>query len=75
MAEESGKFFTLDSFDLKGKTVLLRLDLNSPIHPITGEILSESRLKSHVRTINDLKSSRVVILAHQSRPGKSDFIS
>lgn len=75
MAEESGKFFTLDSFDLKGKTVLLRLDLNSPIHPITGEILSESRLKSHVRTINDLKSSRVVILAHQSRPGKNDFIS
>ena len=75
MAEDSGRFFTLDSFDLKGKTVLLRLDLNSPIHPITGEILSESRLKSHIKTINDLKSSRVVILAHQSRPGKSDFIS
>ena len=55
MAEDSGRFFTLDSFDLKGKTVLLRLDLNSPIHPITGEILSESRLKSHIKTINDLK--------------------
>jgi phosphoglycerate kinase len=74
MVEDSGKFFTLDSFDLKGKTVLLRLDLNSPIHPITGEILSESRLKSHIKTINDLKLSKVVIMAHQSRPGKSDFI-
>ena len=75
MADPSRQFYTLDSFDLKGKVLLLRLDLNSPIHPITGEILSESRLKSHLETINDLRSSKVVIIAHQSRPGKNDFIS
>lgn len=68
-------FFNLDDFDMKGKTVLLRLDLNSPIHPLTGEIMSDTRFHSHVKTINRLKDSRVVILAHQSRPGKYDFVS
>ncbi|MHB8372902.1 MAG: phosphoglycerate kinase [Thermoplasmataceae archaeon] len=75
MVDPSRQFFTLDSFDLKGKVILLRLDLNSPIHPLTGEILSESRMKSHIDTINDLRSSKIVIIAHQSRPGKNDFTS
>lgn len=68
-------FFDLDDFELKGKTILLRLDLNSPIHPITGEIMSATRFHSHIETINRLKDSKVVILAHQSRPGKYDFVS
>ncbi len=68
-------FFNLDDFDLRGKRVLLRLDLNSPIHPITGEIMSDTRFHSHVKTINRLKDSKVIILAHQSRPGKYDFVS
>lgn len=66
------EFLTIDDFDVKGKTVLLRVDFNSPMDP-EGNILNDARIRSHIRTINDLKEAKVVILAHQSRPGKSDF--
>lgn len=67
-------FFTIDDFDVSGKTVLLRVDFNSPMSP-DGKILDDSRIKSHIRTINDLKEAKVILLAHQSRPGKSDFMT
>jgi phosphoglycerate kinase len=75
MAQKSKDFLTLDDFDFSGKVVLLRLDLNSPIHPVSNEIMSETRFRSHIATIEKLKDSKLVILAHQSRPGKSDFTS
>ncbi|MEW5937960.1 MAG: phosphoglycerate kinase [Candidatus Thermoplasmatota archaeon] len=66
-------FCTLGDFDLTGKAVLLRVDINSPINPSTGDILDDSRMRSHVPTIRELRGSKLVILAHQSKPGKSDF--
>ncbi|MCK4758062.1 MAG: phosphoglycerate kinase [Thermoplasmata archaeon] len=69
----SRNFFVLDDFNLSGKRVLLRLDINSPMDPITGEILDDSRMRSHIDTIEDLSRSKVIILAHQSKPGKKDF--
>lgn len=66
-------YFTLDDFDLKGKRVLLRLDLNSPVNTETGEITDISRFIAHLDTLRRLGESKVVILAHQSRPGKKDF--
>ncbi len=75
MDEFRSEYLTMDDFDFDDKTVLLRLDLNSPIHPITGEIMGDQRFHSHVKTINSLKDSKVVIMAHQSRPGKDDFTS
>jgi phosphoglycerate kinase len=68
-------FYTLDDFDLGGKTVLLRVDINCPINPATGEILDDSRMRGHIPTFRDLRDSKVVVLAHQSKPGKSDFTS
>ncbi|MEM2615360.1 MAG: phosphoglycerate kinase, partial [Thermoplasmatales archaeon] len=68
-------FFTISDFNLAGKTVLLRLDINSPIDPRTGSILDDTRFRAHITTIDSLANSKVVILAHQSRPGKDDFIS
>jgi len=68
-------FFTLNDFDLVGKTVLLRVDVNSPIDPKTGNILDDARFKAHAATIDALSKSKVAILAHQSRPGKNDFVS
>jgi phosphoglycerate kinase len=56
-----------------GKTVLLRLDLNSPIDPSTLSILDDKRFREHIPTIQALKESRLVIVTHQSRPGKKDF--
>ncbi len=62
---------TLDDVDYDGKSVLLRLDINAPI--VNSTILDTTRFESHVPTLKDLEGSRVVILAHQSRPGKKDF--
>ncbi len=66
-------FFTLDDFDLSGRTVLLRVDINSPINPQTGDLLDDTRLVHHLTTIKELADSKVVLIAHQSRPGKKDF--
>lgn len=69
------KFNTIDDFDFEGKTVLLRVDINSPVDPLSGDLLDDTRLVLHSKTIKELseKGAKVVILAHQSRPGKSDF--
>jgi len=66
-------FFTLDDFDFKGRTVLLRVDINSPIDPTTKTILDDTRMRAIIPTIRDLDNAKIVILAHQSKPGKSDF--
>lgn len=65
-------YLTIDDIDIKGKKVLCRLDLNSPMDP-NGIILDDSRFRSHLMTLKELEDSKVVILSHQSRPGKSDF--
>jgi phosphoglycerate kinase len=65
-------YLTIDDINVKGKTVLCRLDLNSPMDP-KGIILDDSRFRSHIMTLKELEDSRVVILSHQSRPGKNDF--
>lgn len=74
MAKE---FNTIDDFDLDNKTVLVRIDINSPVDPSTGIILDDTRMKLHSQTVKELsnKGAKVVILAHQSRPGKDDFTS
>lgn len=75
MSPGGKRFFVLDDFNLKGATVFLRIDINSPISPIDGSILDDSRFMSHLDTISELKDSKLVIACHQSRPGKSDFTS
>ncbi|MEB2793288.1 MAG: phosphoglycerate kinase [Caldisphaeraceae archaeon] len=69
------KIATLDDVDLTGKSILLRIDVNSPIKD--GKILDISRFKAHVKTIKELAelNTRLVIMSHQGRPGKNDFIS
>lgn len=64
---------TIRDLGCDGKTVLLRLDLNSPIDPTTNLILDDKRFREHLPTIRALSGSRVVIVTHQSRPGKKDF--
>ena len=72
MAKE---FNTIDDFDVEDKTVLVRVDINAPVDPGSGIILDDTRLKLHAQTIKELsnKGAKVVLLAHQSRPGKKDF--
>ncbi len=58
---------TLAQVDPRGKTVLLRLDLNSPMDPVSREILDDKRFREHLPTIRHLAESRLVT----SSPGAS----
>ncbi len=64
---------TIENYNLRNKRILLRVDINSPLDPRSGEILDTFRIRSHIPTIEALSDSKVVILAHQSRPGLEDF--
>lgn len=68
-------FYTIDDFEIEDKTVLVRVDINSPVDPNTGLLLDDTRIKLHAGTIKELsdKGAKTVVLAHQSRPGKKDF--
>mgnify|MGYP001103410257 CR=1 FL=1 len=71
------KFLTIDDFNLKDKTVLVRVDFNSPLDPKTKQIINDKRIRAHAdATISELvkKGAKTVILAHQGRPGDADFI-
>jgi phosphoglycerate kinase len=66
---------SLDDVSLDGKVVLLRVDVNSPMNPENMEFLDDRRFTEFLPTLDDLSSSKVVIISHQSRPGKLDFTS
>src|SRR5438046_10658096 len=66
-------FCTMDCVVLSRTTVLLRVDINSPVDPATGQLLNDARIREHMTTIRELRHSKTVVLAHQSRPGKDDF--
>lgn len=58
---------SLDEMEIRGRTVLLRPDINSPIDRETGKIADENRLDKSLPTIADLADAgaKLVIIAHQ----------
>jgi phosphoglycerate kinase len=60
---------------LKGKKVLLRADINSPIDAEKKKIKESTRIKALVPALEELKDSAVVVMAHQGRPGDKDYSS
>lgn len=58
----------LKSFDIKGQTILVRLDLNVPV--INGIIQDDFRIKACLPTINYClkEGAAVVIMSHLGRP-------
>jgi len=68
-------FKTLDDVDYTGKRVLLRADMNCSVDPETKTITDSSRIDAIRNTLEDLSQSKVVLMAHQGRPGSDDFIS
>ena len=58
---------TLDDFDLKGKTVLCRVDMNQPVDRATGTLKSTQRIEACAKTVRELiaKGARTVLMAHQ----------
>ncbi len=61
------KIASLDDIDVRGRTVLLRVDINSPLDPITKRIIDDSRLDKSLATIRDLAEAgaKLVVIAHQ----------
>jgi phosphoglycerate kinase len=67
------KVLTLDDFDLKGKTVFLRVDMNCPIDADTMEISGTKRIEEAIETIKALDETKLVIASHQGRVGNNDY--
>lgn len=58
---------TIDEFDLAGKTVLCRVDMNQPVDRETDTLKSTQRIEACAPTVKELsdKGAKVVLLAHQ----------
>jgi phosphoglycerate kinase len=69
------RMLTLEDLDLDGKRVFLRVDINTPIHPETGQLMEQARLEEAALTVKDLPKSRVIVASHQGRVGRSDYTS
>src|SRR5438270_4178709 len=65
-------FRTLDDVDVKGKRVLLRVDLNVPME--NGRVSDATRLERVAPTITEIsdKGGKVILLAHFGRPKGRD---
>src|ERR1700694_3903029 len=70
--EMSKAFRTLDDVDVKGKRVLLRVDLNVPME--NGRVTDLTRLERVAPTIIEIsdKGGKVILLAHFGRPKGRD---
>ncbi|MBI0582991.1 MAG: phosphoglycerate kinase [Methanomassiliicoccus sp.] len=68
-------FNTLDDLQFENKTVLLRVDINCPLAKDTLEIEDDNRIRQIIPTVRELlgHGAKVVIIAHQGRPGDWDF--
>jgi phosphoglycerate kinase len=66
------KFKTLDDVDVKGKRVLLRVDLNVPMDG--GKVTDLTRIERVAPTITEIadKGGKVILLAHFGRPKGRD---
>jgi phosphoglycerate kinase len=67
---------TLDDLDVRGATIAVRIDVNSPMASAT-ELADDARLRAHRETLAELldRGGRVAVLAHQGRPGGDEFAS
>ena len=65
-------FRSLDDADVKGKRVLLRVDLNVPMQD--GQVADASRIERNTATITEIadRGGKVILLSHYGRPKGRD---
>ncbi len=58
---------SITEFDYKGKTVILRLDINCPVDAATGKLRNDNRIVKSMPTVKYLldKGAKLAIIAHQ----------
>ena len=49
--------------------------MNCSVDPVTKQITDISRIEAIQETLRELSTSKIVLMAHQGRPGSDDFIS
>ena len=66
-------FRSLDDADVKGKRVLLRVDLNVPMHD--GQVADASRIERNTATITEIadRGGKVILISHYGRPKGRDL--
>ncbi len=67
------RLLTIEDFELNGKTIFLRVDMNCPINPETMEISGTKRIEEATITINAIKDAKIVVASHQGRVGNKDY--
>ncbi|MGZ4864306.1 MAG: phosphoglycerate kinase [Halobacteriota archaeon] len=69
-------FLTIDDVEVKGKTVLLRVDINVPVDYASLRISESKRIEAVSNTVQELvnREAKVVLIAHQGRVGDYDFL-
>ena len=65
-------FRTLDDVDVRGKRVLVRVDLNVPVE--NGRVADATRIERVVPTIREIadKGGKAILLSHFGRPKGPD---
>jgi phosphoglycerate kinase len=65
----------ISDYPVKGKKVLVRVDLNCPVE--NGRISGSARIAAHAQTVKELsgRGARVIVLSHQGRKGHDDFLT
>jgi phosphoglycerate kinase len=69
-------FKTLDDFNVKSKTVIVRVDFNSEVDPQTKQVTNGIRICAHARfTLKELveKGAKTVIISHQGSKGDPEY--
>src|SRR5450755_778901 len=69
----SNNFRTLDHVDVKGKRVLVRVDLNVPVE--NGVVTDATRIERMAKAITEIadKGAKVILLSHFGRPKGLDL--
>ncbi|MEA4854602.1 MAG: phosphoglycerate kinase [Christensenella sp.] len=59
--------YTIDDFDIAGKTVFCRIDINQPVDRARGVLKNTARIEACIQTLKELteKACKLVLLAHQ----------
>ncbi len=71
-------FKTLDDFEVKNKTVIVRVDFNSEVDPQTKQVTNDTRIRAYAETtLKELaeKGAKTVVISHQGRKGDPDYTS
>lgn len=69
---------TLNDVGVSERKVFVRIDINVPVDPDTGEIMDDRRIRVHskyIREVIEKYKPALVLASHQGRPGDPDFIT